>query len=340
MQSHKTFKKILLSLLFFSLLVTIAYPATVKATISDPLKFQAQVGVPGLWKAYEKTGDEIELVNYDTSYIAKMIQGFYNYGIGIAGILAAIMLMAGGLIWLTSAGSSEKITQAKNIMIGSVIGLVMLFGSWMLLRTINPALVDFKITDIDGIEKIEHCCHPTEGWVAMESINNSFSCPPSSQQCTDNKNCIKTNINIGSTDKKRYACLDLKEWQCCEYKDDTLGIEHYCNTKLITSSCEDNMLAGTVLNKKYEGVICDPDGGGTKGIEYHYGCYYGGEKCCECKSDSLTFGFTDGAYMKVSCQDNLTAKQCRTWCIWGVSGVNNMYTRPSGTTCQSNGYCK
>jgi hypothetical protein len=154
MKSHKTLKKILLSIFFVSLLINISYPVTLKAAIGDPLTFEPQVGIPGLWGAQEV----ITLKNNDTSYIANMVKGFYNYGIGIAGILAAIMLMAGGLIWLTSAGSSDKITQAKNLMSGSVIGLVILFGSWMLLRTINPALVDFRITIIDTIEKITYGC--------------------------------------------------------------------------------------------------------------------------------------------------------------------------------------
>lgn len=125
-------------------------------SVRQPLNFRPQVGIPGLVEKEQY----ITLKNNDTRYIVHVIKAFYSYGIGIAGILAAIMLMAGGLIWLTSAGSSEKITQAKNIISGSLIGLLLLFTSWMLLRTINPYLVDFRITDITGIENInfDGCC--------------------------------------------------------------------------------------------------------------------------------------------------------------------------------------
>ncbi|NCB20609.1 MAG: hypothetical protein EOM88_01625 [Clostridia bacterium] len=87
-------------------------------------------------------------------WIAEYINGIYKYGFGIAGILAAIMLMAGGVIWLTSAGDASKIGQAKNLITGSVIGLLVLSTSYIILETINPELTNLKHITIKGIEKI------------------------------------------------------------------------------------------------------------------------------------------------------------------------------------------
>lgn len=87
-------------------------------------------------------------------WIAEYINGIYKYGFGIAGILAAIMLMAGGVIWLTSAGDASKIGQAKNLITGSVIGLIVLSTSYIILETINPELTNLKHITIKGIEKI------------------------------------------------------------------------------------------------------------------------------------------------------------------------------------------
>lgn len=139
-------KKILIIIPMFALLF-LFYSNSAQAGLYDPIVFRAQTTIPGVFTA----GEDKVLTDGDTSYIALMIKGLYEYGIGIAGILAAIMLMAGGIVWLTSAGSSEKISQAKNLMSGSVIGLVLLFSSWMMLRTINPALVDFRIRDVEGV---------------------------------------------------------------------------------------------------------------------------------------------------------------------------------------------
>lgn len=150
-QGHKKLF-ILLSLFIFLFLLSFNLA---KAGINDPIEFKAQTTIPGVFTKNTK----LVLEKDDTTYIAVMIKGLYDYGIGIAGILAAIMLMAGGLVWLTSAGSSDKISQAKKLMSGSIIGLTLLFTSWIMLRTINPELVDFKIRGINKIKPaIIICC--------------------------------------------------------------------------------------------------------------------------------------------------------------------------------------
>ncbi len=134
------------------LIICLGTALSVKAAlpdISDPLTFTAQIGLPGLVNG----GDTIKLTKNNTGYIAKMIKGFYNYGLGIGGLLAAIVLMAAGVVWLTSAGSSEKITQAKGLISGSLTGLLLLFGSWILLKTINPNLLTFTPKTITNIEQ-------------------------------------------------------------------------------------------------------------------------------------------------------------------------------------------
>lgn len=87
-------------------------------------------------------------------WIAEYINGLYKYGFGIAGILAAIMLMAGGVIWLISAGDASKITQAKDLMTGSVVGLIILSTSYIILSTINPQLVSLKPISIKMVERL------------------------------------------------------------------------------------------------------------------------------------------------------------------------------------------
>ncbi len=87
-------------------------------------------------------------------WIAEYIQGMYQYSVGIAGILAAIVLMAGGLIWLVSAGNASRISQAKSLISGSLIGLMLLFGSYLILYQINPDLIKLKSLKIDVIDNL------------------------------------------------------------------------------------------------------------------------------------------------------------------------------------------
>jgi hypothetical protein len=69
----------------------------------------------------------------------------YKYAIGLVSIFAVLMIIAGGVQWLTSAGSPEAITSAKKRIFGAIIGLVITYLSYVILYTINPALVSLRL---------------------------------------------------------------------------------------------------------------------------------------------------------------------------------------------------
>ena len=60
--------------------------------------------------------------------------------LGIVGSLALLMFIYGGLMFIISSGSSEKVTKAKEIIIGAVIGLVIVFTSYMIIQFTMDAL--------------------------------------------------------------------------------------------------------------------------------------------------------------------------------------------------------
>ncbi len=118
-----------------------------EALNEEPIKFTPQVSIPGS----SFTAKVSSTLEYSTGPIARYISAFYNYGVGIVGIVAAMMLMIGGIIWLTAAGSSSKIEQAKSIIGSSLVGMVLVMTAVILLRTVNPALVDLKTTQVENI---------------------------------------------------------------------------------------------------------------------------------------------------------------------------------------------
>ena len=106
---------------------------------------ELQVKIPGL--NFNKVGCEQRSdgsYNCAVSWIGDYIKAVYNYALAVAGILAAIMLMAGGLVWLTSGGDAGQVGKAKNIITGSTIGLILLFSSYLILYQINPDLIELK----------------------------------------------------------------------------------------------------------------------------------------------------------------------------------------------------
>jgi len=54
--------------------------------------------------------------------------------LGIVGSLALLMFIYGGFTWMTSAGSAEKVTKGKGIMVWAALGLVVIFSSYALVK--------------------------------------------------------------------------------------------------------------------------------------------------------------------------------------------------------------
>ncbi len=56
--------------------------------------------------------------------------------IGVSGSLALLAFIWGGLLMLTSSGSEERVKKGKQILVMSTIGLIIIFASYALLKTI------------------------------------------------------------------------------------------------------------------------------------------------------------------------------------------------------------
>ena len=57
-----------------------------------------------------------------------------NSVLGVVGSLALVMFIYGGLIWMTSSGSSEQVKKGRDILIWAAIGLVIIFSAYGLVR--------------------------------------------------------------------------------------------------------------------------------------------------------------------------------------------------------------
>ncbi len=69
------------------------------------------------------------------------LQLAYEYTAGLIGIIAVVVIMAGGLMWVSAAGNEQKISTAKEIIIGAVTAVVIIVLSYAILVFINPRLV-------------------------------------------------------------------------------------------------------------------------------------------------------------------------------------------------------
>lgn len=67
-----------------------------------------------------------------TRDIREVIFLIINILLGFLGVVAVLIVMYGGFVWMTSAGDPNKIDRAKQIMVNGAIGLIIIFASYSL----------------------------------------------------------------------------------------------------------------------------------------------------------------------------------------------------------------
>ncbi len=75
----------------------------------------------------------------------------YQFAFWVASFLAVLMIIVGGIQWMSSAASPQQKMAAKNKITRSIIGLVALFAIFVVLRAINPEILELKDTVISEV---------------------------------------------------------------------------------------------------------------------------------------------------------------------------------------------
>lgn len=86
-------------------------------------------------------------------YLAQYISGIYGYLLGISTIVAIIMVIYGGFLYLL-ASTGLQVTSGKTIIQDALIGLVVLYGSYFILWNINPNLVNLRPITLQSIRSV------------------------------------------------------------------------------------------------------------------------------------------------------------------------------------------
>jgi hypothetical protein len=58
-----------------------------------------------------------------------------NRLVALSGIVALVIMIYGGFLWLTSAGSSEMINKGKAAILNTFIALIVILSAWMIVNT-------------------------------------------------------------------------------------------------------------------------------------------------------------------------------------------------------------
>jgi Type IV secretion system pilin len=79
------------------------------------------------------------------------IDNFYQFALAIGGLLAFGAIVYGGIKYLTSAGNPSSQSEGKEWIYSALLGLLLLAGAYLILDTINPALVTLSLPVLGGV---------------------------------------------------------------------------------------------------------------------------------------------------------------------------------------------
>ncbi|MDD2807269.1 MAG: pilin [Patescibacteria group bacterium] len=132
--------------IFFSALMTAA-PAMALMPPPPPkpdglTSFLTSIGIPdGQLVPTKCTGEQGKDVNdCGLDQLLQVIINIATLIVAVTGTAALVMILYGGVLWIISAGSQEKIQQGKAAITAAAIGLTIVLTSWLVVNFIILAL--------------------------------------------------------------------------------------------------------------------------------------------------------------------------------------------------------
>lgn len=122
--------KYIKSIIFILILIALTLPFSVSA-LNLNLKYPILPGAPD--------------INCDpgaacSQGLTDIVAWLYSFIVGISGLAAFVMIVWGGVQWMTSAGNPTKTSDAKDKIQKALLGLLLILASFLILQVINPDL--------------------------------------------------------------------------------------------------------------------------------------------------------------------------------------------------------
>ncbi len=145
------------------------------------------VSLPGI----ELVGGKVVLESY--------LQGMIKLVIALAGALAILMLVIAGTKYVAASINPNAKKDAVGDIQNALIGLALVLSSYLLLNTINPELVNFKLIlpPISGIKVAPGVtvAPPVPACINCVTLNSSIPQKPPGSGCSGTSACqVSTNI--------------------------------------------------------------------------------------------------------------------------------------------------
>jgi len=114
----------------------------------EPVKPSLQINIPTLhFSDVHVQSVDGKPVDASIPWIGDYIAALYRWAVPVGAVLATVVIMIAGVIWLTSGGAG-RLSTAQEWIGNAVIGLILLVGSYVVLNLINPDLIRFAALHI------------------------------------------------------------------------------------------------------------------------------------------------------------------------------------------------
>jgi len=126
------------------------------------------------------------------SLLGDYFKAWYNLLLGTVGIIATIIIMWGGFKWLASRSDPKQISDAQDTIFSAVTGLVLAFGSYLIISLINPSLTNINMPEIKDIQVTSNYDVMSQGYSKGNNYNSLSQTTPTNgqlgQSTPENKN--------------------------------------------------------------------------------------------------------------------------------------------------------
>jgi len=263
-------------------------PAALPPEPPKPIETQLAVAIGGLTQ---------------TTDIALYLATVFNWMIPIVAILATTMIAWGGVKWLTAGGDSSRVTSAKTTMSNATIGLVLAFGSYMILSTVNPAMVNFKPIVPTPVERI--LATAETGCEALVSTHPEYQVSPPIGKCGE-KGSVSLRPGMAGT-----AASNTCDFKTCDAGLGCANVKGVSQCVSCNDFTEDKLKELGYLSGSDS--ICAKFGPKTSNISGHYSCVYSNDTGLNTVSNLL--GQRGCAVMRIDCSD---VKSCDDYGKWAA----------------------
>jgi len=107
--------------------------------------------------------------NANSGDLYRCINQLYKFAIILSAVIGVFFLVIAGYIYMSAEGNQESVDKAKNILVTTITSFVILMAGYLLLKAINPDLIQFKSIQPPSV-KID-----TSAWQSYQSLSQSFS---------------------------------------------------------------------------------------------------------------------------------------------------------------------